>query len=91
MSKELFNLGQVVITPAAQDALAAENMTPFGLLERHVTGDQGITPEDDQQRNLDAIKEGDRVFTAYKVGSGKVWIITEADRSATTILLPSDY
>lgn len=90
--EQLFNLGRTLITPAAQETLSEAGIEPMLLLARHAHGDQGETNDDDKLANLDAIQHGDRVFTVYAVSdSTKVWVITEADRSATTILMPSDY
>ena len=61
-------------------------------LTRHMAGDCGDVDEDDRLANLRAILHGgERVFSAYQTTLGRVWIITEADRSATTILLPAEY
>ena len=63
----------------------------LALLTRHATGDWGKLDDHDQEVNRRAVKDGDRVFSEYMVGDLKLWIITEADRSVTTILLPADY
>jgi len=63
----------------------------LSLVARHVTGDFGDVCAEDGERNREAIKHGDRIFSSYLVGEQKVWVITEADRSLTTLLLPSDY
>ena len=81
----LFSLGKTGITPGVQ-ALLIES-----LLARHVTGDWGELTENDKQANDDAVKDGARIFSAYRVGSEKIWVITEADRSITTLLLPDEY
>jgi len=61
-------------------------------LERHAAGDWGELPPEDRAANDDALKHGDRLFSSYKHRSkGELWIITEADRSVTTALLPEDY
>jgi hypothetical protein len=88
----LFSLGQVVCTPGAIEALGNVDDTPSALLTRHVTGDCGDLCEEDKQSNNDAIRNGLRVLSAYKLGDGtRLWVITEADRSVTTLLLPSEY
>lgn len=83
-----FQLGVVVITPGA---LAAVGRVPYECIARHQTGDWGEMPEDDKLLNDEALHGGGRLMSAYTVGGVKVWVLTEADRSATTILLPSDY
>jgi hypothetical protein len=87
----LFKLGEVVGTPAAQELLERGGVDSTSLLQRHVSGDWGDVPEADARENEFSVKEGYRIVSAYPVGEGKVWIITEADRSATTILLPEEY
>lgn len=85
-----FNLGRLVATPGALETLTHENI--FSLLARHSSGDWGEMSQDDMAANDLAVKDGgERVFSSYHVGGTKVWIITEADRSATTVLLPSEY
>jgi len=64
---------------------------PFDFLARHETGDWGELCTFDRRQNVIALREGYRIFSSYKVPAGSVWIITEADRSITTILLPEDY
>ena len=91
-SAPLFPLGQVVATPHALDVLRDHGVTPLELLQRHVVGDWGELCAEDVQANREALQEGDRLFSSYPVADGvKVWVITEADRSATTLLLPVDY
>jgi hypothetical protein len=88
----LFDLGQVVGTPGALRALEGAEQHPLELLARHVTGDWGDLCDGDKAENELSLEAGLRVFSAYKLSSGvKVWVITEADRSVTTILLPEDY
>ena len=90
MSKAKFSLGQVVITPGAKDAL--EHNDVVTALSRHCTGDFGDVCEEDKALNEEAVATGDRILSAYIDRNGiKFWIITEWDRSATTILLPSEY
>ena len=93
MTKPLFNLGQIVATPGALSALGGEGISSEALLTRHVTGDWGELSEDDRRENELSIKEGLRILSAYKLPRTdvKLWIITEADRSVTTILLPDEY
>lgn len=90
--KPLFALGQVVATRGAMNAMAELRIAPLDLIHRHVTGDWGDLGAEDQQQNLLAIRLGLRIFSSYKIGfSTKIWIITEADRSSTTLLLPDEY
>jgi hypothetical protein len=89
---QLFPLGSVVMTPAARDLTKELGLDPAQWLARHCTGDWGDLDEQDKQENELSVKEGFRILSAYKVGKGeKLWIITEADRSVTTILLPDEY
>ena len=90
--KPLFDLGQVVGTPGALQALRVAEQLPAELLTRHVTGDWGDLPDEDKKENELSVEKGFRIFSAYKLQTCvKVWVITEADRSATTILLPVEY
>lgn len=92
LSNPLFLLGEVVATPGAVEALETHNILPLQLLQRHVTGDWGDVCEEDAQSNTDAVQYGDRILSSYVIGtSTKVWVITEWDRSVTTLLLPSEY
>jgi hypothetical protein len=91
-STALFSLGQVVATPGAMNAMTELNVAPLNLIHRHVTGDWDDLGADDQQQNLLAIRSGLRIFSSYELSaSTKIWIITEADRSSTTLLLPREY
>jgi len=88
----IFSLGRTVATPHALQMLAQQGITPLSLLKRHVSGDWGDVPPDDAQANHDALKSGFRLFSSYHIGpDARIWIITEADRSVTTLLLPSEY
>lgn len=86
-------LGTVVATPGALEALSHPDATPLPLLlVRHTSGDWGDLDDEDKAANDEALLTGARVFSAYMLDTGvKVWIITEADRSSTTVLLPSEY
>jgi hypothetical protein len=64
---------------------------PFDYLARHATGDWGDLCAFDRRQNEIALREGLRVLSSYDVPAGRLWIITEADRSITTILLPEEY
>lgn len=84
--------GQVVATPGALRALQATGQDPFQFLQCHASGDWGELCQEDKQENEFSLKHGFRILSAYRLSDGtKVWIITEADRSATTLLLPSEY
>ena len=88
----LFDPGQFVITPGAEAALAeaSEDANPY--LRRHLSGDWGDLCVEDQQESAYSLDHNLRLFSAYILGNGrKTWIITEADRSATTVLLPDEY
>ena len=86
-----FQLGKVVITPGATE-LAEEGLNLVVLLARHARKDWGDLCEEDSAANERALTEGSRIFSAYRLEDGnRVWIITEADRSSTCILLPEEY
>ena len=88
----LFELGQVVATPGAIDALEYAEVLPVTLLLRHVTGDWGNLCDEDKEENELSVKQGFRILSAYELRTGtKIWLITEADRSATVFLLPDEY
>lgn len=88
----LFELGQTVATPGALDELEKAGMSALRLLGRHQSGDWGDMSEEDKQENEFSLKEGFRILSSYKLETGKkIWIITEADRSITTLLLPEEY
>jgi len=90
--RPLFELGQIVGTPGALLALVEAHQPPDELLIRHQTGDWGDICDEDKQENNLAMGKGFRIFSSYKLNTGfKVWVITEWDRSITTLLLPEDY
>ncbi|MBI3867405.1 MAG: hypothetical protein HY299_02655 [Verrucomicrobia bacterium] len=85
-----FPLGQTCITPAAQETL--NPMDIVRSLARHAGGDWGECGKEDWAENELSLKEGFRLFSVYRDSRGtRFWIITESDRSVTTILLPEDY
>lgn len=87
-----FSLGQIVATPGALQALENAHQTPRELIARHVSGDWGDLDMEDYIENQLSLEQGYRLFSAYKLKTGvKIWVITEADRSATTFLLPEEY
>jgi hypothetical protein len=88
----LFPLGQVVATPGALEALGEAGQTPAEFLRRHQRGDWGDLDPHDVQENERALRVGTRLFSAYTLASDqRLWVITEWDRSYTTLLLPSEY
>lgn len=92
MAAPKFPLGQVVATPGALRALEDSGESAFDLLYRHASGDWGELDEHDRRENELSLREGFRLLSAYRLKTGeRIWIITEADRSATTLLLPEDY
>lgn len=85
-------LGRVVATPGALRTLEEAAVSPASLLARHVNGDWGELDEHYRNQNEFALKNGFRILSSYTLGNGeRVWIITEADRGSTSILLPSEY
>lgn len=91
--RPLFALGRTLATPGAIAACDPQKLRD--LLGRHVVGDWGDICEEDRGVNEQALADGDRIFSVYKLGPEapveKVWIITEHDRSLTTVLLPDEY
>jgi hypothetical protein len=91
-NKVLFPLGQTVMTIGAKEALEDSNELPITFLAKHQSGDWGIVGKEDKQENEFSLKNGFRLLSAYLTAKGeKIWIITESDRSVTTILLPEEY
>ncbi len=87
-----FKLGQTVATPGAMEALREAGQSAGTFLARHQSGDWGEVSSDDAAENELSVEKGFRIISAYTLNSGvKIWVITEADRSATTVLLPSEY
>lgn len=92
MAGEKFQPGHIVATPGALAALEASGEAPFDYLSRHVHGDWGEIDEHDRHENELSLIHGFRLLSAYTLRNGaKIWIITEGDRSATTLLLPEEY
>ena len=84
-----FNPGRLMITRNAKNALPRREVD--AALNRHLSGDWGDVCQSDWQRNEQALRDGDRLLSVYQTQAGeKFWIITESDRSTTTVLLPSD-
>ena len=85
-----FELGRIVATPGVLAAVSLSELV--AALRRHASGDWGDISSDDRAANDAALREGERLLSAYQTRDGtKFWIITEADRSATTFLLPDEY
>ena len=91
MSVAKFDLGRTVATPGAVESMELEGVSAAVLLHRHQSGDWGSMSIRDGIENDKALDSGARIFSSYPVGTSKVWIITESDRSSTTILLPEEY
>ena len=88
----LFPLGQVVATVGALDALEAAEQSPLEFLTRHERGDWGDLVDEDRVANEEALVYGNRLLSAYTtVDETRIWLITEWDRSVTTLLLPAEY
>lgn len=85
----LFNPGRLLITANAKEEIP--DITIHQALKIHLQGDWGDMCKEDKDSNNAALKDGDRIFSSYEINGFKFWIITESDRSATTVLLPSDY
>lgn len=90
-STQLFPLGLVVATPGTLDLLDRNGINATNYLVRHQCGDFGTLSPSDVAENLFAVDHGLRILSGYDIGKERLWIITEADRSATTLLLPSEY
>ena len=87
-----FDLGGIVGTPGALDAIEQAGQIPSEFLVRHKHGDWGELPEEDRVENERALAQGSRLFSAYDTRTkDRLWVITEGDRSATTLLLPEEY
>jgi len=87
-----FELGQVVATPGALAALTDANQDPQEFVTRHQSGDWGEVDEADRKENEFSVNRQLRLMSVYRTAKGvTLWLITEADRSATTILLPDEY
>ncbi|MDN4055688.1 hypothetical protein C5614_19130 [Massilia phosphatilytica] len=88
----LFSLGDIYITKRADAELDARAVTSATLLERYVTGDWSNLSAEDIKANRAAIHDGGRILASYRIApTVRIWIITEADRASTTILLPDEY
>ena len=86
-----FSLGQVVATRGALSLMEERGINPLLLLARHARGDWGDLDDEDKRANDQALVDGTRLFSACAFGDARLWVITEWDRSVTTILLPDEY
>jgi len=86
-----FSLGQIATTPGALEMQDRYGLQLGAYLGRHSRGDWGDLDKEDRAENELSLKEGYRLLSAYNTPAGKLWIITEADRSSTTCLLPEEY
>jgi hypothetical protein len=92
-----FQLIRLVATPASLAALEKAGVAPLALVSRHVTGDYGDLSSDDKQANVDALKDGSRILSAYELSTGeRLYVITDAEnerghRECTTVMLCSEY
>ena len=91
MNKVRFEHGKVVATRGAIETMEKYHISATALLDRHVTGDWGDLTEEDKKENEYSVPRQLRILSAYGHGDAKLWVITEADRSATTILRPDEY
>jgi hypothetical protein len=87
----IFKFGRLLLTPGALDFCSEQNLNPLDILTRHITGDWGDLCAEDQLLNARAITEGSRILSAYVYRGVKLYVITEADRGATTMLLADEY
>ena len=90
-NRPLFSLGQTVATPGAVEWLQQADVDAALLLSRHENGDWGDLDEEDSASNQAAVTHGDRILSCYNIQGTRVYVITEADRSSTCILLASEY
>jgi len=87
-----FEPGRILATPGALRAMEEAGDDPASFLARHLNGDWGELDPEDVRENEFSLEHGFRLLSAYTLSNGtKIWIITEADRSASTILLPDEY
>jgi len=89
-----FRIGALVMTQGVSELMKEHGLEPLGFVSRHIVGDWGELPDEDKEANENSITNGGRIFSAYDLfgfPEKRLWVITEADRSCTTILLPSEY
>jgi hypothetical protein len=87
----MFPIGRLVATPGVLAFCKQHGINPIHVIARHVARDWSEMCLEDQQANLRAIEEGSRIFSAYRYNGESVWVITEANRAATTLLLAEEY
>ncbi|MCE7524913.1 hypothetical protein MA04_04238 [Alcanivorax balearicus MACL04] len=92
LSQPLFPAGDIVMTQGVNDLIQRGEVNPSPYLQRHLAGDWGDLCDEDRRTNDDALEQGDRLFSSYQVTPAlTIWIITEWNRSVTTLLLPDEY
>ena len=92
MSEAKFSIGKLVATPGALEAFARTGQRPIPFVARHQLGDWGDVPPEDAEENELSVREGLRILSSYRLqNKTRMWIITEADRSSTCVLLPEEY
>nr|WP_242431757.1 hypothetical protein [Burkholderia ambifaria] len=87
----LFRLGKIVATRGVLTHLEHHGIAADQYLKRHMCGDWGMVPPEDARANCLAVQHGTRILSTYDIGGRRVWVITEADRSVTTLLFPEEY
>jgi len=87
----LFAMGAIVATPAVLAHLDKHGINAQPYPVRHICGDWGDVPPEDAQENRLSVQQGFRILSSYEIAGERVWVITEADRSSTTLLFPSEY
>lgn len=91
-ARPCFALGRLCMTPGASQVLSRLGRSPLDYVMRHLRGDWSDMDMEDRQANEAAVKRGGRILSAYRLPGGeRLWVITEADRSVTTLLLPEEY
>ncbi|PWU19905.1 MAG: hypothetical protein C5B50_05595 [Verrucomicrobia bacterium] len=89
-AKPRFAFGRLCVTEGVAKSVPADEI--LKAVQRHAAGDWGVLDQADWQRNDKALRDGERLFSKYESSTGKkFWVITEADRRVTTVLLPADY
>lgn len=94
MREQKFELGKIFITKEVAEMIKNDPLQAIFIqnsLYRHASGDWGILTEEDKEENENALKNEERIISSYQSNQKKIWIITEADRSITTILFPEEY
>lgn len=90
--KPLFHPGRLLVTPAAHAALHTHGIPVISVILQHVCGNWGEVPDDDRRQNDLSVETGLRLLSCYRLpDASRIWVITEWDRSVTTLLLPDEY